>query len=202
MFGIDLKEHEDIIDIVYQSMLVYVRSLFVAITCLTATSYALFWLLEQGVWGQVVVVLGYSIGALLILRMIIFWRGTKLLITTQRVFDIYQASLFRRDITQIRMRDVDDVSGAIKGFWGTLLRLGEVRIASKRSEIAVRMPYVRRPVYIQDVILDRVEAMELGTTLESLGDKEVLAYMNAQSVSELDALIRKAMVILRKKKET
>jgi hypothetical protein len=122
-------------------------------------------------------------------------------ITTERLFNITRVSLFQKDITQLRMRDIDDVVGNIRGFWGTIVRLGEVHIISKRSDASLRIKGVRRPVFIQDMILDQVEEIELGKTIKSIGDAEVLAYMTALSVPELDALLRKAMAILRKKKE-
>lgn len=201
MRGLNLKDNEDILDIVYQSMLVYVRSLVVAIAALVATSYFLFWLLEQGWWGQTVVGLGYGVGVLLVLRLLIFWRGTKLVVTTERVFDIYQSSLFKRDITQIRMRDIDEVTGEISGFWGTIFRLGQVRIQAKRGEVAVRLAHVRHPIYVQDIILDRMDELELGNVMEKMGEKEVLSYMESLDVQELDGLLRKAMGVLRAKKE-
>jgi hypothetical protein len=201
MFGIELKESEEIIDVVYSSMLLYIRSVSVAVSILVATSYTLFWLLEQGLWGQIVAVSGYVIGVLLIVRMYIYWRGSALVITTERVFGVHKESLFHTDITQIRFRDIDDVVGNFSGFWGTVFRLGEVHIYSKRNDMSIRVTAVRKPLVIQDRILDQVDVLEQSHSVAILGKKEVLAYMTSLSVTELDAVIRNAMEILRKKKE-
>lgn len=201
MRGIALKEHEEILVVVYQSLFLYLRSFIVAVGALVATSYFLFWLLEQGLWGQIAVGAGYSLGVLLLIRLGIFWRGTKMVITNRRVFDIYQRSLFDRQTTQVRLKDIDEVEGEITGFWGTILRLGKLRIEAKRGEVVVSLPWIRRVYQLEDLVLDQLEVLEQGALMEKIGDDEVLAYMETLDVPALNQLIRKSMAILQKKKE-
>lgn len=202
MYGIDLKANEEIRIVCYQSALLYTRSIVLALALLISTSYVLFWLLAQGLWGELVVGIGYILGGLLLIRFLVFWRGTKLVITTERVCDIYKKSLFQKEVTQLRMRDIDEVTGEIRGFWGTIFRLGHVRIQAKRGETVIRFSHIRHPLSIQDMILDRVEEIETDDVIAHMGEKEVLAYMETLGVQELDGLLRKAMQLLRQKKSS
>lgn len=199
MRGITLKDNESIVLELRQHGFVYARSWIMSLAFLTATSYFLFWLLEQGLWGQIVVGIGYTVGTVILVRMLVYLRGTVLIITTDRVIDIDKPTLFSKDITQIKLRDIEDVEGKVKGIFGTLFRIGEVRVTSHRS-VAIRMGSIRSPLDVQDIIEEVMEQKEVARSTPTINDKAVLGYLDQLDVSELDAMLRKAMELLRKKK--
>jgi hypothetical protein len=201
MRGIKLKDKESIILVVRQHGFVHAWSWLLSLALLTGTSYVLFWLLERGIMGQIAIGLGYGVGVIILLRMLIYMHGTKMVLTTDRIIDMYQEKAFKKEVTQIKLRDIEDVHATIKGIVGNIFRIGSMHITSVRG-VSISIASVRSPLDIEDLILESIEKnKEEHLAPRTLNQTSVIKYMKELDVEELNNLLKKAMTILRYKKE-
>lgn len=75
------------------------------------------------------------------------------IITNKRVLDIEQKGLFRRDISEFMLTNVQDVSVEIPGFFATIFKFGLISIqtAGERSFSINDIPHPER---IKDIIME------------------------------------------------
>lgn len=188
---------ETIVAEVRASLLVYLRPIMVGGALLLAVSYALFWLLEQGKLGQVVVSIGYAVGVYLLLSSYTRWRNTVLIITTDRVVDVYKEGILRKEVTAVRLRDIEDVGSSIRGFWKTICQIGQLKIEAS-EDVVILVDNVRRPARIQDTLQKLISHEDVST--DRLSRDRVVSYFKHLSAPNLDTLIREAMEILKEKR--
>lgn len=194
---ITLMTGETIVAEVRATLWLYMRGWIVSIALLVGVSYFLFWLLEQDLLGQIVVATGYTFGVYLFARGYGRWRSNVLIITTDRVIDVYKASLFRKEITSVRLRDIEDASSHIRGFWNTLFQIGEVKIVAK-GDVTIVVDHVKKPARTQELLHELAQSEDVSS--QRLTRERVVSYLKHLSAPNLDKLIREAMEILKEKR--
>ncbi|MBT3539071.1 PH domain-containing protein [Candidatus Parcubacteria bacterium] len=152
MKDLKLKEGERIVDEVRQYGLTTMWSWIGGFLLLAIAAFFMFWLFRHDWWGQ-------SLFALLILgslfvffRTYFLWKKNVFFITTHRLIDIEQGGFFHRVVSEIPYDQVEDVSGKVKGMFGTLFRYGNVRVQTGNGKIKIIVPNVKRPLQLQQQI--------------------------------------------------
>jgi membrane protein YdbS with pleckstrin-like domain len=102
----------------------------------------------------------YLMGVLLFLMLA--WTDYYLdtwIITSKRIIDIEQKGLFRRQISEIPLSRVQDVTLTVEGFFETLLKFGAVHIqtAGERNFSIQQVPHLER---IKDTVLSALHPEE------------------------------------------
>jgi len=114
------------------------------------------------------------------------------IITDERIVDIKQIGFFRRVIAELHLREVQDVSARVKGFFPTLFHFGDVFIQTAGERENFIFQSVPHPYQVSKKIADLHEAQveqERIQTGEAVGESLARAEMvgmnqNETSVSE------------------
>lgn len=88
-----------------------------------------------------------------------FWRGVLdyyldvWIVTNERVVARVQHGLFNRQVVELRLSRVQDVSAKTQGLWGTLLNFGEARVETAGEEENFVFEQVPRPYQVSEKVL-------------------------------------------------
>lgn len=110
--------------------------------------------LFKTLWGKVIFFLLLAIGTFLLIRLFFYWRRNTLVVTSHGIIDIHQKSLFNKVITRANFDEITDISGEIRGFWGTILRYGQLTIKIEEESIEIIQEKVKYPVDVQTELKD------------------------------------------------
>ncbi|OGH69601.1 MAG: hypothetical protein A3C90_04185 [Candidatus Magasanikbacteria bacterium RIFCSPHIGHO2_02_FULL_51_14] len=146
---IHLKEHERIVDAVRRYGLTYFWSWLLIAILFGVPFLFLFWLFRHGWWGQALFFIPVTLATLLLVRTLFFWRKNVLVMTTHRVIDMEQRGFFELIVSEIPYDQVGDISGKIKGVWGTLLGYGTLFLQTGNGNVRIFVEKVRRPIRLQ-----------------------------------------------------
>ncbi|MEA3305076.1 MAG: hypothetical protein U9Q15_05125 [Patescibacteria group bacterium] len=76
-----------------------------------------------------------------------------IIVTDQRLLDIDQDGLFKRQIEETSLNDIIDVKNHVSGFWGSLLRYGTLEVRTASHETTYDLDYVPKPdLYTQKIM--------------------------------------------------
>lgn len=98
----------------------------------------------------------------LVLGLLILWAMYYLnvqIITNQRVVDITQESLLHHTISELHLRQIEDVTAEVDGLLGTFLDYGNVYIQTAGETERFTFDRVPNPTQISKLILDLYEAV-------------------------------------------
>lgn len=154
---ISLKEQERIITTIRRYCLTLVGWFILVMAIFAIDAFFMFWLFAHNWWGQTLFVLGILLAIFILARVLFIWQKNVLLITTHRVVDIDQRGFFDKTVSEIPYDQIEDVSGRIKGFFGTILRYGDITIQTGVGKVQIIVHHIKHPVYIQQEINERRE---------------------------------------------
>lgn len=152
MKHIVLKPNERIQRIVHGHAVLFWRSWFVSIMCLGGASFFMFYLLAQPQWGVWLFSFIVAVGLYAFFRAMIFWRGTKAVITTHRLVDIEKSRFFGHDMSEIMYQDVVNLHLKRKGIGATVFRYGDVIVEMGDEDFEVVLTNVRKPHVVMQMI--------------------------------------------------
>lgn len=155
-----LKDSEEVLKIVRQYALVYFwKAVFVFILILV-DFFFMFWLLNKGWWGSLIFILVLFIAVFLGVRWYIIWHYNVFVITNKRVIDIYQKGIFSRDVSEIMLSKVLDVSYQRKGILQTIFKYGNIYLQVAGNEIKLVIAKIKNPQETQRILSDYVQESE------------------------------------------
>ncbi|MDH4359069.1 MAG: PH domain-containing protein [Candidatus Berkelbacteria bacterium] len=106
-----------------------------------------------------------------------------IIVTDERVVDIYQVGLFSREINELVYEQIEDVSCKIKGILNTLFHAGDIEIQTAGSERNFVIKRVPHPHLTVEIILELAAQAKRGVDLgERVPDLETIGVINSQLV--------------------
>ncbi|MFA6131235.1 MAG: PH domain-containing protein [Patescibacteria group bacterium] len=112
-------------------------------------------LLLLGVVGLLLFILLASSGIYVMLRTWLAWRHTMLFLTSERLIDVDRIGFFQREISDLALRDVSNVSINQKGFWKKRWDIGTLTIETITShEFDLIFSGAHHPKKIRELILE------------------------------------------------
>src|SRR3990167_2149925 len=184
---IRLKERERIVDAVRRYGLTYFWSWLLIAILFGVPFLFLFWLFQHGWWGQALFFIPVTLATLLLIRTLFFWRKNVLVMTTHRVIDMEQRGFFELIVSEIPYDQVGDISGKIKGVWGTVLGYGTLFIQTGNGNVRIFVEKVRRPIRLQQEtnVLRRAYVAKLSQEVSGGGVAPMLEKLSTLQASEL-----------------
>ncbi len=91
----------------------------------------------------------------------IHWLKTYLdydVVSTERVVDVEQIDLFRVNVSETSLEEIQDVRSSVPGFLGSVLGFGDLTIQTAAEKGEFRMKNVPRAMEIRPLILDLAES--------------------------------------------
>lgn len=83
------------------------------------------------------------------------------IITNERIIDVRQQGFFSRIISENRLRNIQDVSSEVHGFFPTVLKYGDVHIQTAGTELKFRFHEIPNPDKTRDTIIKITEECKL-----------------------------------------
>ena len=113
------------------------------------------------------------------------------IVTDRRIIDVNQNRLFSRELAELNLEDVEDVSIQISGTMPTLFNYGDVIIQTAGERMNFHFQHVPRPREIASIISDLSEQVKRGVGPEGRRPRgPVKGVIGGQVVDNLTDLIR------------
>jgi uncharacterized membrane protein YdbT with pleckstrin-like domain len=110
-------------------------------------------------------VAGLTVGIMLFLYHFILWYFTVYIVTDQRIRQVTQKGLFGRQVIDLRLSKVQNISYNIPGFSGEIFKFGTIVIQTFVGDLVIH--HVEHPVEIYNKLQDAVN-----NVTETQGDYE------------------------------
>ncbi len=149
-----LQEDEEIVAFVRPFGLVYFWWFFLGIVLLFSAFYYLFFFLQIGWLGQIILLGLVVLGIFVLLKTIIVWRFTAVVITNKRIIDFDQKGVFARQISEAPFANIQDISLEQNGFWAVALKFGTIKIQTAGSQNVLELEHVRYPRDLHDLLVE------------------------------------------------
>jgi len=140
--------------------------------------FFMFWLFQNGTLGIALFIFSVLSAIVLLIRIMFLWRRNCLYVTSRRLVDLEQRGFFDKIVSDIPYDQIEDVSGRIKGFWGTIFRYGDISVQTGNGKVKIMSIKIKQPIYLQEKINDLREKFVnysardfSGRTMESIIDK-------------------------------
>lgn len=111
---------------------------------------------------------GLILGLILFFYHFIIWYFTVYLVTNQRIRQVTQKGIFGKDVVELRLSKIQNISYNIPGFTGEILGFGTIVIQTFVGDLVIRN--VEHPESTYNKLQDAV-----ATALETQGDHEETA---------------------------
>ncbi|MBI5222781.1 MAG: PH domain-containing protein [Candidatus Magasanikbacteria bacterium] len=150
--GVKLKDGEKIITVVRRYGPTFFWRWVLVFALFVVPFFFMFWLFNHSWWGQALFFTPVAFGIFTLVRVIFIWKKNILIITTRRVVDIDQRGFFDKVISDVPYDQIEDVSGRIRGFWGTIFRYGSLVIQTGNGRVQIVVEKIKQPTYLQQEI--------------------------------------------------
>jgi hypothetical protein len=104
------------------------------------------------------------------------------ILTSERIVQIKQRSLFNRQITELDLSTVQDVQSKVKGVVSTFLGYGTIFVQTAGTTELFEFKYIPKPLEAEKKILDYQAGLEERTKRE-IGEYAAMAKENPQAAS-------------------
>ena len=106
--------------------------------------------------------IGLGIGLLLFAYYFIMWYFTMYIVTTERIRQITQYGLFGKDVVELRLSKIQNISYNIPGFTGEIFKFGTIIIQTFVGDLVIHMVEHPSKIYtkLQDAVHDVAERGE------------------------------------------
>ncbi len=108
---------------------------------------------------------GFILGLILFFYHFVLWYFTIYLVTNQRIRQVTQKGLFGKDVVELRLSKIQNISYNIPGFSGEILGFGTIVIQTFVGDLVIR--YVEHPEKTYNKLQDAVSG-----AIEQRGDHE------------------------------
>ncbi len=108
---------------------------------------------------------GFILGLILFFYHFVLWYFTIYLVTNQRIRQVTQKGLFGKDVVELRLSKIQNISYNIPGFSGEILGFGTIVIQTFVGDLVIR--YVEHPEKTYNKLQDAVSG-----AIERQGDHE------------------------------
>lgn len=107
-------------------------------------------------WPDIHLFLIFYLGGVWLYAFVEFIKSelTVIIVTSERVVDLTQSGLFNRQISEVSLNRIQEVTGFTAGFISNFFDVGKLEIQSSSVEIPLVMKYVKSPNLASRKILD------------------------------------------------
>lgn len=89
-----------------------------------------------------------------ILEKFLFWYFNVYIVTNLHLVDINFHNLLNRDVTEVRLKDIESVSWKMRGVVGSIFDFGDVVVETAAKQQSIQFIAVPNPDYVADKIND------------------------------------------------
>lgn len=137
---------------------------------------------------------GGSFGLFTVLFIAVAWMSFYFdinIVTDRRIVDINQNGLFSRDVSELSLEDVEDVSVQFSGMMPTLFNYGDIMIQTAGTKNNFTFLNIRNPRDVASIIVDLSEQSKRGIPQgERFPSTPVVGVINDQPLTSRQGLIK------------
>lgn len=99
-------------------------------------------------------VAGFTIGLVLFGYHFLLWYHSYFIVTNQRVRQVRQLGFFGKDVVEVSLSKIQNISYNIPGFWGEAFRFGTIVIQTYVGDLVIRNVESPQKIYnqLQDIV--------------------------------------------------
>lgn len=124
---------------------VYTWRWIVGSICLALAFFFLWPFLKLGSWGALGFGTTLGVGLYVLLKTLRLWRGTFVITTPERLVDVVRLGWWGEAVSQIKFRDIQDISWTRQGFGSLIYRYGTVHIVGAQGAVRLALPALPQP---------------------------------------------------------
>lgn len=157
---VKLKDDERVLRVVRNHWIVYLLGWTFGFLLIALAFFLMMPLFTSGIGGVVTFGILNLIGAVIVARTFVVWHWNAFIVTSHRVVDVDQRGFFSRTVSEATYDKVQDVSYAIKGIMGTLLRFGTIELQTAGTTVNLELPNVHDPKEVHHLITEAMSALK------------------------------------------
>lgn len=168
--------HEEIILFTRRHWIVFVSHITISLLLGALIEFAIYFsykyfyiFQENSEFAKTVVILMFAVALLIWIAIYIGWVDYYLdvwMVTNERVVEIKQNALFNRQISELDLGMVEDVSAKVVGFWGTFLNYGTIFVQTAGTTEMFEFLRIPEPYEVQKIVLNIQSNIEVTTKKE------------------------------------
>jgi uncharacterized membrane protein YdbT with pleckstrin-like domain len=152
---VQLKKEEEIVGLIRQSLVSKLFHVFLVVFWILLPFFLFFVFLHFGIVGIVLFCILAASGIAYGVKQWIMWRHTMLIITDQRIIDVEQFGFFQREISELALKEISNVSAKKNGLLGKMFDFGSLRVETTQAmSYDLELPGVAHPLDVSDLILE------------------------------------------------
>ena len=103
-------------------------------------------------------VAGFGLGLLMFIYHFLMWFYTYYIVTDQRIRQVTQRGFFGKDVVELKLSKIQNISYNIPGFSGEIFRFGTIIIQTFVGDLVIR--YVERPDHTYNRLQDAINTVD------------------------------------------
>jgi len=148
------KEGEEVIAIFHKHWISFLKPFFIWLPFFIISVLGLWY---QSRLGTGFLIIGFVIfvgSTSYLLYNYLVWRWDVYILTSQRVIDINQKTLFHRVVSEATLGNIQDTTYEIKGVWQTFFNYGRVNILTASTGANINFEDVSQPQHVMDLVAE------------------------------------------------
>lgn len=152
---VQLKKDEEIVGLIRQSLVSKLFQMILVTLWILLPFFLFFVLLHFGIFGIIIFLFLLTTGVWNAVKQWIVWRHTMLIVTDLRIIDVDQLGFFKREISELSLKEISNVSAKHDGLLGKMFNFGTLRLeTTKAMSYDLQLPGVSHPLDVSDLILE------------------------------------------------
>jgi len=187
-FSHELKENEQIIQIVRKHWITLAAPLLKAVVAAALPFFFITFLLASPLGGAILA--GWLALCLLYAAYeSITWYLDSFIITNLRIIDIDQRGLFRRSVSETEIDKIQDVTYSINGIIATIFGYGSCLVETAGSQNLISLDHIHRPHELQELLvqIQREYKEEHSENQQELTARQLLDLLEQQKAHSTDS---------------
>ncbi len=152
-----LHPDEELILFVRPFGLVYTGWFLMSAVLLLGALYYFFHLLRFGYFGMFIFVFVFLLGFFSLVKTLVVWRLTAVVVTNKRIIDFDQHGLFVRQLSEAPLINVQDITLSQKGVWELLFNFGTIKIQTAGTSAVLELSHIRYPRRVHEILVELKE---------------------------------------------
>lgn len=156
---VKLKDDERVLRVVRNHWIIHLPGWTFGFLLMALAFFLMMPLFTNGLGGVIAFGLLNFVGLVIVLRTFVVWHWNAFVVTSHRVVDVDQRGFFSRTVSEATYDKVQDVSYAIKGVMGTLLRFGTIELQTAGTSVNLELPHVHDPKEVHHLITESMASL-------------------------------------------
>jgi len=160
---ISLRADEELVAVLHHHPITFAKQIFITALLILGSFFLMFFLFSQGSLGVALFLALLITGIFYGGREFYIWYCNVFIITSLRLIDFDQKGFLNKIVSEVSYEKILDISYSTKGFWQTILKLGNLKIQAAGAVLIIKN--LKNPAKINQLLADLIRE-QTGKKLE------------------------------------